>query len=243
MIIDEINNHIYDCSNFVKILITGHNVLFLCKKTECSNWEFKELCNSKNTVWLKLEKSNSIISLFSSNDGTSWVFHQTISINYSNNIYVGLLSCPQDSSNYYNWYYSNYIQLHCSKDLFNDYGWGVPLDFFTWIRRRECYNLYHPWLFTQNINKNMIMKITNPIEFVINAIESDYYIDLILDEYYIPERKAYREYNYNHQNLIFGYDLANKTIDLYGFHLNRNFKVSKVSFDDFYESFINTHPL
>jgi len=42
-------------------------------------------------------------------------------------------------------------------------------------------------------------------DYIKKCIGNGVYIELLLNEFYVPQRDAYQNYNYNHQNLIYGY--------------------------------------
>ncbi len=107
--------------------------------------------------------------------------------------------------NYEQWFYSNYIQL-ISKKNFNEVH-DVPLDFFIDIKRDNCYYYNNPILYIQCLKLELLNVLCQDIvEFIMNAIDKNYYVDICLNEYFIPIKRAYNKFDCPHDNLIYGYD-------------------------------------
>jgi len=68
-----------------------------------------------------------------------------------------------------------------------------------------CYDFF------KSINEEEI--INNIIEY----LSKGYYIQLILDEYFVPQRHSYKKYERSHENLIYGYDKTKKEFSLLGY--------------------------
>ena len=56
----------------------------------------------------------------------------------------------------------------------------------------------------------------NIIEKLIMYIDRGYYIYMELNEYYIPNRPAYKNHNFYHDLLIYGYNKSNQNHDAAG---------------------------
>jgi hypothetical protein len=142
---------------------------------------------------------------------------------------------------YENWFFSNFIQMHTQTENSDT---DLPIDFFTGYTRMSYRNLCNPFLIINSIDKDLLFNLSNPISFFINYINEGFYIDIILDEYYIPNRAAYNKKNYEHQNLVYGYDKEQGIFYLYGFTDKRFFNTSTISFQQLchalYHSYVMT---
>lgn len=130
------------------------------------------------------------------------------------------------------WFYNNYIQLRCyNKDQVAKH--GLCLDFI------HLSPLYNPLLYTQKIYFSFLQALKNDIlEFLIEAINDNFYIITFIDEFYIPERSSYKVSHRIHDVLIHGYDIEKKIFYISGFNQNRIYTISQVSFDNMVLSFI-----
>lgn len=130
------------------------------------------------------------------------------------------------------WFYSNYIQLLCNTEFKGNF-----FDFFTlccilegnpWID-----SIYPgiPWINRNSIEGYVIDQCNLDIhDLIINSINQSNYIVTFLDEFFTPNRTDYQRKHFFHENLIYGYNLKEKTYDILGFNDLRNFDKSKISF-------------
>ena len=72
------------------------------------------------------------------------------------------------------------------------------------------------------------------LAFFIRVIEKGYYVNLGLNEFYIPGRRWYRKTDFVHVNFVYGVDLKKKVFLLMGF--DREIQYSEIDFDNFYLS-------
>ncbi|MNC19126.1 hypothetical protein D3C75_670520 [compost metagenome] len=148
-----------------------------------------------------------------------------------------LLSILSTNEEYLPWFHSNYTQLSCKKDFHSFH--GVPLDFFIDIRQGFNYYLNNPCLFIQTVHKEIIdAEVEDIVDFVIRCLDRDYYLDLYLNEFFVPGRPSYGIEFYvpgvkhlYHDNLIVGYDLSTQTFEMLGH--NPGFTNTSITFEDF----------
>ncbi len=120
------------------------------------------------------------------------------------------------TAQYKEWLFSNYIQLMSKKNF--EVPHDVPLDFFIDIKRDNCYYLNNPYLYVQCIKKELVNTICKDIvEFIIEAIDHDMYVDICLNEYYIPVKNAYKRCCRPHNNMIYGYNKNKKCFYVVGY--------------------------
>ncbi len=135
------------------------------------------------------------------------------------------------------WFLSNYIQLVCDtcfKGVFFDFS-VLPciLEGSKWI---DSVYPGNPWLKRNSIEGYLLRNYNIEInDFVIESINQNNYVVLHLDEYYIPDTRSYKNRTFYHENLVYGYDLKDKTYNVLGFNGKGIFGNIRVSFDSFEE--------
>lgn len=125
------------------------------------------------------------------------------------------------------WILSNYIQLE-----YDERGWNtdVPLSFYLydyalspWL---EVVRGTRTWYAGADIN-----------EVVRNGLVNGYYAYLIVDEYYIPNRRFFGVGNQEHDILVHGVDDRSGTFNVLGFDEKLRFRSTDVSQSDFKKSY------
>lgn len=142
------------------------------------------------------------------------------------NCYASLFSIVPINEENKAWFYSNFIQI-CYDYNYNWY-------FF------ENHNILDtcPWLENYKLRREMIHKGFSSIQnFLIDAINDDFYCYLIVNLYYIPAAQYYGNTDFSHEIMIYGYDLINKE-----FYIANNFSggkyiLSRCSFDQMEKAF------
>lgn len=158
--------------------------------------------NPPYPYWLKLNVMNNKIYSFISFDGINFIETYKGDINYSKQEQriIGLCFDLQNN-NYYNWLFSNHVQLSANKESM------IAIDYLI-----SPYKNYMPYTYNPLINfiperREVVEKqFINIIEFIKTNLECNRYIEMCLDEFYISERDSYQERHFNHTNLIYGYD-------------------------------------
>lgn len=95
----------------------------------------------------------------------------------------------------------------------------------------DCFNIKKLTVY-KNLFINQLMKL----------IDDNIYIHITkVNEYYIPNRRAFNKYNYIHDLLVIGYNKLEETFLIAGFNENNNFMKTEVKFTQmlsscFYES-------
>jgi hypothetical protein len=152
--------------------------------------------------------------------------------------HANALSILSNDEDYLPWFHSNYIHFSCLEDFARNEA-DVQIDFYLGVRKDFNYYANNPWLFHQCIERTLLDGLTGGdlIAFIISALHMHNYVDLILNEYHIPDRNAYQTRYFEHENLIYGYDLKERTFDIAGFNRNRKFSTMKVAFDQVVEGY------
>ncbi|ETT65448.1 hypothetical protein C173_20511 [Paenibacillus sp. FSL R7-277] len=149
-------------------------------------------------------------------------------IGYQHHAYP--LSISSLHPSFYDWFYCNYIQLYCNNDTpqFN-------LNFYEFSRL----NPKSPLLEEMYLPKTFIFKYADPMRFLIDSISNDHYIVTFVDEFYIPNRSAYRKFHNVHDILLYGFDETKGVLDVAGFNAKMQYGYSQVNLRDFEQAFID----
>lgn len=142
------------------------------------------------------------------------------------------LSITSQYSTTQSWFYSNFIHLKCNRNFIEDKT-DLDIDFIAG-------NIYGgiPWL-DYHDNNFVHKRFTSGHHIcmnIISKINDGYYHYTFVDEYYIPQRRAYRKFHNSHDLLIFGYNLSNNSFNVIGFDENSLYTETSVSFKEFVKS-------
>ncbi|MBT2282966.1 hypothetical protein J7E78_05360 [Paenibacillus polymyxa] len=144
------------------------------------------------------------------------------------------LAILQNTISYKGWFFTNYMQLYTYYNRKNPLG-DYKIDFFS------CKGKYPdvPFFEYYKINKEIFVEMKNDIvEFSIQMLDKEYYIESGIDEFYWPNKKSYNQKHYHHDNLIFGYNLTNRVFYYLGYDKNMVFGKYSVDFASYTDSFI-----
>lgn len=140
------------------------------------------------------------------------------------------LSITSNYSETLTWFYSNFIHLKFNLNFIENKG-DFDIDFIAG-------NIYGgiPWL--DYLESDLALKHNteeqrNLYMEIISKINEGYYYYSFVDEYYIPNRPAYKKFHNTHDLLIYGYDLSNNQFNIIGFNKKMQYVESHVSFEDF----------
>ncbi|MEW9701755.1 hypothetical protein [Paenibacillus sp. SI8] len=156
---------------------------------------------------------------------------------YAYSSHATALSILSIDDAYLPWFHSNYIQLCGLKDYNLTY--DLPLDFYMGPRKDFNYYSNASWLSFLSTERQLVKSTCEDIiKYVIACIEQNLYVALHIDEFYLEDRWAYKRRKWDHENLIFGYDLERKVFNIIGFKgTNRKFEASEISFEVFKEAY------
>lgn len=185
---------------------------------------------------LKINVTENKISFFYSNDKQSWnlCYECTINDNLLNDFYIGVkveLSAAENM--YYNWLFSNYIQIMLNSGWVNSPN-IVALDYFVTPQKNYNYYTIHNLLDFKYENPKMILESYNSIiNFIIHQINHNFYVEILLNEKYIENRKVYQKDDENHTNLIYGYNEDLKLLYIMGFNKTSKPELGIITYDMF----------
>lgn len=128
------------------------------------------------------------------------------------------------------WLSNNYVQLEFEADNLD---FSIGFDILPLLE--NC-----PWLIKDSISYEMISeKWDNIIDFLIDAINIDYYIYIEVDEFHIKEYDNYQKEHLSHTILIYGYDDITKEFYVADFFKNRKYYFAKVAFEEIKKGYEN----
>lgn len=138
---------------------------------------------------------------------------------------------------YDNWFYSNNIQL-CYKNTEKKY-YSLPADLYTGYLAKNYTN--NPFLEVNTLSKRELLRMGDIIRYVIDKMDLGYYVELWLDEFYIPDTEAYKTYTFHHQTLLYGYDRKHQRFNIFHFEKNGYFEAAVITFEEFTKSFMSAY--
>lgn len=144
-----------------------------------------------------------------------------------------------NNDNCWDWYYSRYIQLMCNTVTIEDnrYTDLMDLDFVVdYLWWRNC------WLDGEVIPvKKLINRYSIDLhEFIMESIDEGYYLYTMLNEFFVPERYYYGKKNFDHDNIIYGYNRQERTYNVIAYNDREVYSRNQVTFDDLHKGFMET---
>jgi len=128
-----------------------------------------------------------------------------------------------------NWLFNHYLQLRCRRGLIGagavtEFDFQLPPTHFTdWGGRLRM----------PQIPAELLWRSREEIlSAVARAIELGFYVQIPVDEFYIPRRAAYEKRHYVHELLVFGYDRATSEVHVLGFDEQLEFGKQRVGFSE-----------
>lgn len=126
---------------------------------------------------------------------------------------------------FYNWKYMNYLQLaYTEKDHF------VWLDYFLYPRKNYSFNHAQQFLDITDMSLFEVYEIHGSIaDGVLWYLKHGYYVEITMDEYYIPERAATGKNHFYHNNLLYGFSVDES--EFYGLGYKDKLQVAAIKKD------------
>ncbi|BCJ95338.1 hypothetical protein acsn021_29070 [Anaerocolumna cellulosilytica] len=125
-----------------------------------------------------------------------------------------------NSEKEYMWLYNNYIQLAFTKSL----GWDSFNFYMDYITHQPVFTREH---LSDSLLKSNHIKA---LDYIFNALNEGKYVLACVDEFYIPNRRAYQKFNYVHDILIYGYDDELMEFEVAGYDDRMNYSITKVPY-------------
>lgn len=140
-------------------------------------------------------------------------------------VFANPLSIMQDNEQGWSWIMSNFIQVVCPKPD------SLTLNFKNYSES--------PILCYQHIKKSLInSKWENIVEFIIDSINMDYYVYMLVDQYYLSSSDAFQRLRHPHDIFIYGYDSSKKIFNVADNMRSGRYVFSTCSFDELEQAYM-----
>lgn len=233
-----------DIGRYIDVFIFNDNIIdeINCEDKKCGiRWNPYGLfigkdmfCyDTKTYIYLKVCVSNGIMIGYTSRNGNEWTLidKRKIPSEYiCKNNKIGIhIYCGENS--FIPWKNMNFIQLIFNEE--NTYK-GIFLDYYFFPRKNvdNSYGWYLNFLDTDYQDIYEILDCFKTVHDYLHwCIDHFYYVELCLDEYYIPDRFQYKKNHYNHYNLFYGYDDLKKIYYIMGYGKNSIPVITEIPFE------------
>ncbi|WP_018888328.1 hypothetical protein [Paenibacillus massiliensis] len=143
--------------------------------------------------------------------------------------HANILACINDNEHVMQWFFNHYVQLMGGKDLTH----GCFIDFCAPLAWKTC-----PGLEYQVISRQWLdIWGKSIVEFMLNCIQTGWYVFMHLDQFYIPGSKAYGQFHVVHDTFVFGYDRWRNRFHTADFYQDSIYGHSTVDFRQMEQSF------
>jgi len=115
---------------------------------------------------------------------------------------------------YYEWLYTNYIQITGFVDS------SIKKMDFYWLPSKDWNRYFRNVYFDYNLENQQSIKTYGftYLDYVKKNLDCGRYIELWANQYFVRERQEYRQTDHFHQNLIYGYDDEVGELKMMGFY-------------------------
>ncbi|MFE9275692.1 hypothetical protein ACQKLN_31075 [Paenibacillus glucanolyticus] len=128
-------------------------------------------------------------------------------------IHLHHFSIINKNKKYEPWLYSNYIQISTPPEL--PYDRHKIINFFRYDEQEPFYGGTSP--FMKECKLERIETIDEIVPSFRESINQDKYMNIFVDDYYLPFRRAYRKNHYPHDLFLFGYTDEKRVFHVLGF--------------------------
>lgn len=144
------------------------------------------------------------------------------------------LSIVSVEDKYLDWFYSNYIQMvtHLPSGTF--FTFYTP--YYEWYEYlRQC-----PFIEYQKLGTDIMEQHPEGIlQFIMDRIDKDWYVELYLDEYFLSSKRAYQRFHFPHEILIYGYNKEEAKFNTIGYNERTIYGHYEIGFEEFLEAYKN----
>lgn len=231
--------NLYSDSRYISILATPsvNGIVIQMREESGKESNFEYICSSQFPACMKIERIGEYVQVSCGFSNEEWEYTRKIDFKFeADHSYMGISVCSPVNNAYLNWLATNFIQLYCYKD-FDIH--AIPLNYNAGLYLNDDFYSFCPYLRVQNIKYSLLKKNNISItKFIIEALNDDNYVDVYLNEYYVPQGKGYGKYDYYHGNMIYGYDLQTEIFNIVGYDENSLVRHSEITFKQFEKAII-----
>lgn len=136
---------------------------------------------------------------------------------------------------YMSWLFQHYIQVVCKND-FSEFKHADN----DWMHLREgalkCNYICLPKsIFTEYTDFEKII-----IPMFYHMLKDGFYFSGVFNERFIPQMRAYKKYDYDHDYLIFGGDFDAKTFKILGYSNHGLYEAMTITFEQYFNAVLHT---
>lgn len=142
-----------------------------------------------------------------------------------------------EGENYHPWLFSRFAQLIATSLEYND-GLYINIDEPQWFPQT---NNFCPFIEMDMLSKKLFNKQNDIINSIIDAINNEYYVYMVVEQYYIPGSFGYQTFSFHHDIMIYGYD-NEKQLLYFADNLKGKYQFSECHFTQFIEAYNDTDP-
>lgn len=171
---------------------------------------YRENKENKNIEgWYKVKFCNSDIEIYESSDGIKWELLYTCENRWyiNEDKVVGGFYIHLYDNQYYKWLCNNFIQMRYRKGDTDRIGYPGLMN-----RDWRNYSI-HPLVRFGYEKREIVLKY-GMWDYIKNNIDSNRYLEIWLNEYYIEGLMAYNKRTYFHESLIYGYNEEKMSIQM-----------------------------
>lgn len=167
------------------------------------------LANEDIPKWYKIKVVQDKILAYRSVDGLLWTQFYEIQLSglYGRQKYVSGFHIRLYDNQYYKWMCNNFIQIRYDEDSTNTIGYPGFLS-----RDWRSY-VMHPLVRFSYDKRESILR-WGLWNYIVDNIDSERYLEIWLDEFYVKGTEAYQKQSFSHENLIYGYDQESHTVSI-----------------------------
>ena len=124
--------------------------------------------------------------------------------------------------------------------LYNNYIMPISKkDFSTFEQADNDWMLQKEGVFKVNtmvLPKYLLESRDDILELMLQLLENKSYILTKSNEYYIPDRNAYKKFNFDHENLVYGFDMEKQQFNIASYKSDGYYGGSLISFDEYFDA-------
>lgn len=124
--------------------------------------------------------------------------------------------------------------------LYNNYIMPISKkDFSTFEQADNDWMLQKEGVFKVNtmvLPKYLLQSRDDILELMLQLLENKSYILTKSNEYYIPDRNAYKKFNFDHENLVYGFDMEKQQFNIASYKNDGYYGGSLISFDEYFDA-------